>query len=76
MSADHSAANDLNTHLHTNTHSHMHDIVGWEPQPRVRGSWRKMEQNRKGEIFRDRDRGRRGIVRAAKCFPMCTWGSC
>ena len=49
MSADHSAANDLNTHLHTNTQSH--DIAGWEPQPRVRGSWTKMEQNRKGEIF-------------------------
>lgn len=51
VSADHSAANDLDTHLHTNTHSHMHDIMRWEPQPRVRGSWRKMGQNRKGEIF-------------------------
>lgn len=27
MKADHSGANDLNTHLHTNTHSHAHDIA-------------------------------------------------
>lgn len=70
MNADHSAANDLNTHLQSRVH-------GWHAE-REQQPWlgeRKGRKREKVKNFGDRDRGRYGIMREQLSVSPCAPGA-